>query len=94
MLTLLTTVRAQVLTQLNTALEEDRRSLMGQVTVLLTQYHDLLSATLEEKDHFHEEERSLADKLNNLRRQKEKLEEKIMEQYRRMDNYTPKKLVL
>ncbi|XP_043226429.1 girdin-like [Amphibalanus amphitrite] len=83
--------RCEVLTQLNTALEEDRRSLMGQVTVLLTQYHDLLSATLEEKDHFHEEERSLADKLNNLRRQKEKLEEKIMEQYRRMDNYTPKK---
>ncbi|XP_037079352.1 girdin-like [Pollicipes pollicipes] len=83
--------RCEVLTQLNTALEEDRRSLMGQVTVLLTQYHDLLSATLEEKDHFHEEERHLADKLNNLRRQKEKLEEKIMEQYRRMDNYTPKK---
>ena len=41
---------------------------------------------------YHEEEREYSDKVHNLRRQKEKLEEKIMEQYKRMENSaTPKK---
>ncbi|XP_042859655.1 girdin-like isoform X2 [Penaeus japonicus] len=84
--------KCQVLQTLNVTLEEDRRSLMSQVSLLLTQYHDLLTQTLEDKQHFHQEEKNFTDKLNNLRRQKEKLEEKIMEQYRRMDNSPSKKL--
>ena len=46
---------------------------------------------MDDKEHFHEEERVLAEKMNHLSRQKEKLEEKIMEQYKRMENSTPKK---
>ncbi|XP_069946273.1 girdin isoform X2 [Cherax quadricarinatus] len=85
------TNKCQVLQTLNMTLEEDRRSLMSQVSLLLTQYHDLLTQTLEDKQHFHQEEKNFTDKLNNLRRGKEKLEEKIMEQYRRMDNSPSKK---
>ena len=86
------TNRCEVLHQLNLSLEEDRKSLMSQVSLLLSQYHDLLTQTLDDKEHYHEEEREYSDKVHNLRRQKEKLEEKIMEQYKRMDNSaTPKK---
>jgi hypothetical protein len=46
---------------------------------------------MDDKEHFHQEERCFADKVNNLSRQKEKLEEKIFEQYKRMENNTPKK---
>ena len=78
--------RCDVLQQWTTTLEEDKRNLVNQVSVLLTQYHELLSQTLEEKDHFHEETKNFSDKLNHLKRQKEILEDKIMEQYRRMEN--------
>lgn len=57
----------------------------------MTQYHELLTQTLDDKEHFHEEEKVYTDKMNNLHRQKEKLEEKIMEQYKRMENTTPKR---
>lgn len=80
------TNKLSVLQQWNTTLEEDKRNLVNQVSVLLAQYHELLSQTLEEKDHFHEETKNFADKLNHLKRQKEILEDKIMEQYRRMEN--------
>ena len=80
--------KCEVLQQWNTTLEEDKRNLVNQVSVLLTQYHELLSQTLEEKDHFHEETKNFSDKLNHLKRQKEILEDKIMEQYRRMENCT------
>lgn len=80
------TNKVSVLQQWNTTLEEDKRNLVNQVSVLLAQYHELLSQTLEEKDHFHEETKNFADKLNHLKRQKEILEDKIMEQYRRMEN--------
>merc|ERR1712218_343064 len=86
--------RCEVLAQLNMSLEDDRKSLMSQVSLLLSQYHDLLTQTMEDKEHFHEEEKYYSDRMNNLSRQKEKLEEKIMEQYKRMENPTPKKIGL
>jgi len=84
--------RCEVLAQMNLSLEEDRKNLMSQVSILLTQYHDLLTQTLDDKEHFHEEERVFTDRMNNLARQKEKLEEKIMEQYRKMENSPQKKV--
>ena len=71
--------------------EEENRSLMMQLEALLNQNQELLTTTLESRDHFHEEERSYLEKMAELRRQKEKLEEKIMEQYKKMENSTPKK---
>ncbi|EFX90131.1 hypothetical protein DAPPUDRAFT_309966 [Daphnia pulex] len=76
--------KCDVLQQWNTTLEDDKRNLINQVSVLLTLYNELLSQTLEEKNHFHEETKNFSDKINHLKRQKEILEDKIMEQYRRM----------
>jgi len=83
--------RCEMLLQMNTGLEDDRRSLMDHVSLLLSQYHELLTHSLEDKEHYHMEEKIFTDKLNNLCRQKEKLEEKIMEHYRKLDSCSTKK---
>lgn len=64
---------------------------MDHVSQLLTQYHELLAHSLKDKQHYHEEEKMFADKVNALCRQKEKLEEKIMEHYKKLDNCTTKR---
>lgn len=48
----------QALTQLNTKLEEENRTLMMQLQALLNQNQEMLTQSLESKDHFHEEERA------------------------------------
>lgn len=80
-----------MLFEMNHSLDSDRRALMDHVSQLLTQYHSLLTHSLEDKQHYHLEEKLYADKVNNLCRQKEKLEEKIMEHYRKLDNASCKK---
>ncbi len=80
--------KIEVLTGVNSRLEEDRKNMMSHVTVLLSQYHELLTQTIDDKEHFHEEEKNFYEKMNNLSRQKEKLEEKIMDTYKNMN--TPK----
>ena len=77
--------------QVNASLEEDRKNLMSHVTVLLSQYHELLTQTIDDKEHFHEEEKMFYEKMNNLSRQKEKLEEKIMDTYKNMNTPRAKK---
>ncbi|KAL0276065.1 UNVERIFIED_CONTAM: hypothetical protein PYX00_003727 [Menopon gallinae] len=81
----------EMLLQMNSNLEEDRRSLMEHVTRLLAQYHELLTHSLEDKQHYHTEEKLFADKLNHLNRQKEKLEEKIMDHYKKLESCSNKK---
>lgn len=83
--------QCDMLSQMKVGLEEDRRSLMEHVSLLLGQYHELLTHSLEDKEHYHTEEKLFRDKVNNLCRQKEKLEEKIMEHYRRLDSCPAKK---
>lgn len=83
--------RCDMLFEMNHTLDSDRRKLMDHVSQLLGQYHSLLTHSLEDKEHFHVEEKIFTDKLNNLCRQKEKLEEKIMEHYRKLDNASAKK---
>ncbi|XP_046424921.1 girdin isoform X1 [Neodiprion fabricii] len=83
--------RCEMLLQMNSGLDNDRRSLMDHVSLLLSQYHELLTHSLDDKEHYHMEEKLFTDKVNNLCRQKEKLEEKIMEHYRKLESCSMKK---
>ncbi|KAJ8968002.1 hypothetical protein NQ314_002536 [Rhamnusium bicolor] len=83
--------KCDMLFEMNHSLDSDRRALMDHVSQLLSQYHSLLTHSLEDKQHYHVEEKLYTDKVNNLCRQKEKLEEKIMEHYRKLDNASSKK---
>ncbi|XP_029990351.1 girdin isoform X4 [Sphaeramia orbicularis] len=76
------TNQCELLSQLKGNLEEENRHLLTQIETLMLQNRTLLEQTMESKDLFHVEERQYIDKLNDLRRQKEKLEEKIMDQYK------------
>ncbi|KAK9881970.1 hypothetical protein WA026_018161 [Henosepilachna vigintioctopunctata] len=83
--------KCDMLYEMNASLDSDRRALMEHVSQLLAQYHSLFTHSIQDKEQFHLEEKMFTDKLNNLCRQKEKLEEKIMEHYKRLDNATSKK---
>ncbi|XP_060685453.1 protein Daple isoform X1 [Hemiscyllium ocellatum] len=72
----------ELLTQLKGNLEEENHYLLSQVQMLNQQNQNLLEQSMESKEHYHEEQKQYIDKLNSLRRQKEKLEEKIMDQYK------------
>lgn len=83
--------RCEMLMQMNSGLDNNRRSLMDHVSVLLNQYHEILSHSMEDKEHYHMEEKLYRDQVNHLSRQKEKLEEKIMEYYRNKQSCSTKK---
>ncbi|XP_072171523.1 girdin-like [Diadema setosum] len=82
--------RCEMLNTLNANLEEENRKLMEQLSQLMAQNSELLVNTLETKELHHEEQRQLEDQLHNMRRQKEKLENKIMEQYKSYTSPTKK----
>ncbi|KAJ3614268.1 hypothetical protein NHX12_017842 [Muraenolepis orangiensis] len=79
------TNQCELLSQLKGNLEEENRYLLSQIQSLMLQNRSLLEQTMESKDLFHVEQRQYIEKLNELRRQKEKLEEKIMDQYKFYD---------
>ncbi|XP_031777727.1 girdin [Nasonia vitripennis] len=83
--------RVEVLEQMNLTLEKDKSSLMQQNDQLLKQNDQLVTKALENLREHHKEELKNNDQVNNLKRQKEKLEEKIMDQYRRQDPASTKK---
>ncbi|XP_067315039.1 girdin isoform X2 [Pseudorasbora parva] len=85
------TNQCELLTQLKVNLEEENRHLLDQIQSLMLQNRTLLDQTMESKDLFHVEQRQYIDKLNELRRQKEKLEEKIMDQYKFYDPSPPRR---
>ncbi|XP_030637695.1 girdin [Chanos chanos] len=85
------TNQCELLTQLKGNLEEENRHLLDQIQSLMLQNRTLLEQTMESKDLFHVEQRQYIDKLNELRRQKEKLEEKIMDQYKFYDPSPPRR---
>ncbi|KAI1897007.1 hypothetical protein AGOR_G00100770 [Albula goreensis] len=88
------TNQCELLSQLKGNLEEENRHLLDQIQNLMLQNRTLLEQTMESKDLFHVEQRQYIDKLNELRRQKEKLEEKIMDQYKFYDPSPPRRALL
>ncbi|XP_068194131.1 protein Daple isoform X2 [Antennarius striatus] len=81
---------SELLSRLKGNLEEENHHLLSQINLLSQQNHTLLERSMESKELYHQEQKLYIDKLNALRRQKEKLEEKIMDQYKFYDP-TPKK---
>ncbi|XP_016926278.2 girdin isoform X3 [Drosophila suzukii] len=83
--------RCEMLIQNNAELDSERKALMDNVSQLLSQYQELLAISLEDKKHFHEEEKNYTERVHSLKRQKEKLEEKIMEHYKKSETTVHKK---
>ncbi|XP_038620652.1 LOW QUALITY PROTEIN: coiled-coil domain-containing protein 88B [Tachyglossus aculeatus] len=76
------TTQCQLLTDLRAAQEEENRQLLAEVQALSRENRGLMEQSLESRDHLHREQREYVDQLNALRREKQKLVEKIMDQYR------------
>ncbi|CAC5387400.1 unnamed protein product [Mytilus coruscus] len=71
--------------QSNQKMEDDNKNLLMQVQALLNTNSELLTQILNSKDTIAEEQKSYLERLSDLRRQKERLEEKIMEAYKRQE---------
>ncbi|XP_026859447.2 girdin isoform X2 [Electrophorus electricus] len=72
----------QLLTQLKGNMDEENRHLVEQNQSLAKENRALLERSLESRDQHHIQQKEYLDKLNELRREKQKLVEKIMDQYR------------
>ncbi|XP_075700446.1 protein Daple isoform X2 [Rhinoderma darwinii] len=83
--------RCELMSRLKRNLEEENHHLLSQIQMLNQQNQMLLESSMESKEHYYEEQKQYIDKLNDLRRQKEKLEEKIMDQYKFYDPAPKKK---
>nr|XP_019600731.1 PREDICTED: protein Daple isoform X3 [Rhinolophus sinicus] len=81
----------ELLSRLKGNLEEENHHLLSQIQLLSQQNQMLLEQNIENKEQYHEEQKQYIDKLNALRRHKEKLEEKIMDQYKFYDPAPKKK---
>ncbi|XP_066244336.1 protein Daple isoform X1 [Saccopteryx leptura] len=81
----------ELLSRLKGNLEEENHHLLSQIQLLGQQNQLLLEQNMESKEQYHEEQKQYIDKLNALRRHKEKLEEKIMDQYKFYDPAPKKK---
>ncbi|KAF1755477.1 hypothetical protein GCK72_022046 [Caenorhabditis remanei] len=81
--------KIDALSQLNRTYNEENKNLSRQLEILLTQNKELLQRALHDKDQYHLEMKDYQDQLSALRRHKEKLEDKIMDQYRTMENKKP-----
>jgi chromosome segregation ATPase len=83
--------KIQKLEHLNEKLEDERSQLFEQLHLLLQQNQEMLTQSLQNKDIYHEETKAYIQQLNCLKRQKEILEQKIMEQYKNCPSLSQKK---
>ncbi|KAM9315882.1 girdin isoform 2-T2 [Gastrophryne carolinensis] len=83
--------QCELLGQVKGNLEEENRHLTDQIQTLMLLNKTLLDQNMESKDLFQIEQRQYMDRLNELRLQKEKLEEKIMDQYKFYEPSPPRR---
>lgn len=82
--------RCEAIDQMNQKMEEENNQLLYQMKTLINQNQELLTEALNSKDQHAETTKAYQEKYADLRRQKERLEEKIMEHYK-MRLESPKK---
>nr|CAH8839858.1 unnamed protein product [Trichobilharzia regenti] len=74
--------RLQMLTELSSKYEKENKSLLSQLQNLLNQNQEILASTLKSCENHVNQEGVLRERLLSMHRQKQQLEEKVMEQYR------------
>lgn len=84
-------IHLKAMTRMNQSLEQDKKDLMLQTDKLVIQMQENFNQATEDREFYYEEDRRKTEEYNKIFRQKEKLEEKIIELHRNTPNAILKK---